>query len=141
MSWQTLLLALGSALTVRLGFMALHLRDIESLWYDYDRRGLQYRLAQSIDLVTILGFSACAVYALWTVKDLQTSGGARYGTVFVAWFGIALLERLAVHRFPRTNSPQLFLDAKVSLATNLALAGLVGFAMTGVMAVYFWVRG
>lgn len=141
MSWQTLLLALGGAMTVRLVFLALHLRDMESLWTDYERRGFQYRLAQSIDLLTILGFGACAAYALWTLKDVQTSVGERYGVVFVAWFGMALLERLAVHRFPRTNSPQLFLDARVSLATNVALAVLAGLAMTGVAAIYFWIRG
>jgi hypothetical protein len=126
---------------VRLGFLALHLRDLESLWYDYERRGFQYRLARSIDLLTILGFGACAFYALWTLKDAETSGAGRLGAVFVAWLGVALLERLAVHRFPRTNSPQLLLDAKVSLVTNVALAVLAGLAMTGVTAIYFWVRG
>jgi hypothetical protein len=113
---------------------------LESLWYEYERRGFQYRLAQTIDLLTILGFGACAFYALWTLEDTGAGIAGRYTAAFIAWFGMALLERLAVHRFPRTNSPQLFLDAKVSLATNVALAVLAGLAMTGVTAVYFWVR-
>ena len=141
MSWPVLLLALGAALALRLGFLSLHLPNMESLWYDYERRGFQYRLAQSIDLLTILGFGACAVYALWPLKDAQTSVGGRYGAVFVAWFGMALLGRLAVHRFPRTNDAQRFLDAKVSLVTNVVLAVLAGLAMVGVTALYFWVRG
>lgn len=140
MSWQALLIALGAALALRLVFLAFHLNNLESLWVDFERRGIAYRLAQSIDLLTILGFAACAVYALWPLKDAGTSVGGRYGAIFVAWFGMALLERLAVHRFPPTNSPQLFLDAKVSLATNVALAVLAGLAMTGVTAVYFRVR-
>jgi hypothetical protein len=140
MNWPVLLLALGAALALRLGFLALHLPNMESLWYDYERSGFQYRLAQCIDLLTILGFGACAVYALWTLKDAATSVGGRYGAAFVAWFGMALLERLAVHRFPRTNSPQLFLDARVRLVTNVALAVLAGLAMTGVTAIYFWFK-
>ena len=141
MSWQALLLALGGALALRLGFLAFHLHDLEPLWYDYERRGFKYRLAQSIDLLTILGFGVCAFYALWTLKDAASGVCERYGIVFVAWFGMALLGRLAVHRFPRTNDAQRFLDAKLSLVTNVVLAVLAGLAMAGVTALYFWVRG
>ncbi|MCU0503789.1 MAG: hypothetical protein MUC51_18880 [Anaerolineae bacterium] len=46
-----------------------------------------------------------------------------------------------VYCFPRTNDAQRFLDAKVSLVTNIVLTVLAGLAMVGVTAVYFWVRG
>lgn len=140
MTWQALLLALGVALALRLGFLALYFNRLESLWIDYERRGLSYRLARGIDFLTILAFGACAIYTLWTLQRAGYGGSSRYGTVFIVWFGISLLEKLAVHRFPRTNSPQLFLDAKMSLITNLALAVLAGLTLTGVTAVYFWVR-
>jgi len=39
------------------------------------------------------------------------------------------------------NSPQRFFDARMSLTTNVALAVFAGLAMTGVTAIYFWVRG
>jgi len=140
MSLSVLLILLGIALALRVGFLAAHLNRLDVLWNEYDRRGLSYRLAQLLDILTFVGFAVCAGYALWTLPT-DTSGLVRYGTVFVAWFGVALLERLAVHRFPRTNAASLFDDAQVSLLTNLLLSLLSGLVMTGVTALYFWLRG
>jgi len=140
MSLSVLLILLGVALALRVGFLAAHLNRLDVLWNEYDRRGLSYRLAQLLDALTFVGFAVCAGYALWTLPA-DASSVVRYGTVFVAWFGVALLERLAVHRFPRTNAPSLFDDAKVGLFTNLLLSLLSGLAMTGVTALYFWLRG
>lgn len=139
MNWLSLLFALSVALLLRIGFLAAHHNRLDMLWDAYDRRGLSYRLAQLLDAVTFVAFAACVGYTLWTLPT-DTDGAARYGKVFVACFGVALLERLAVHRFPRTNAPLLFDDAKVSLFTNLLLSLLSGLAMTGVTALYFWLR-
>lgn len=135
------LLVLGIAFALRVGFLAAHLNRLDVLWSEYDRRGLSYRLAQLLDALTFIGFAACAGYALWTLPASAAGSVARYSQIFIAWFGVALLGRLAVHRFPRTNAPQLFDDAKASLLTNLLLSLLSGLAMTGVTVLYFWVRG
>lgn len=140
MSLSVLLIVLGIALVLRVSFLAAHRNQLDVLWNEYDRRGLSYRLAQLLDALTFVGFAVCAGYALWTLPT-AAGGVVRYGTVFVAWFGVAMLERLAVHRFPHTNAPHLFDDAMVSLFTNLLLSLLSGLAMTGVTGLYFWLWG
>lgn len=141
MSVSGLLLAWGVGLALRVGFLAAHLNNLEGLWADYARRGLLYRLAQIVDLVTLIGFGACAVYTLWMLPAREAGVLARSATVFAAWFGIGLFERLAVHRFPRTNSPAFLADARVSLLSNVVMAVVGALAMTGVTALYFWLRG
>lgn len=135
-----LIFILICAFILRLSILIAHLNRLDTLWYDFDRRGLRYRLAQLLDLLTFVGYAICAGYVLWTLPGSEASGAGRYITVFVAWFGVALLERLAVHRFPPTNAPALFNDAYVSLLTNLLLALLSGMMMTGATALYFWLR-
>lgn len=141
MNLFTLSLALGIAFALRIGFLAVHLNRLNRLWYDFDHGGLSYRLAQFLDILTFLGFFACVGYAFWTLPDSEVGIAPRYAMVFVAWFGLTLLARLTVHRFPRTNAPLLFDEAKVSLFTNLLLALLNGLTLTGLTAIYFWLRG
>jgi hypothetical protein len=141
MSMSGLLLAWGVGMVLRVGFLTAHLNNLEGLWAEYARRGLLYRLAQIIDLVTLIGFGACAVFTLWTLPAREADALARTAAVFVVWLGIGLLDRLAVHRFPRTDSPAFFADAKVCLISNVVTAAVGALAMTGGTALYFWLRG
>ena len=141
MSLLAVLLMLGVALALRVGFLAVHLNNLEGLWADYARRGFVHRLARIVDLVTFIVFCGCAIYMLWTLPADEASVLSRFTKVFVAWFGVALLERLAVHRFPRTNAPVLYFDAQMNLASNVVTAVAGGLAMTGVTALYYWLRG
>jgi hypothetical protein len=130
---------LGAALlAVRVAFLARHLGDLDALWSDYARRGLRFQFARILDALTLIIFAAVATWALWGV-NAQTPD--RFGRVFVAWLGFFLLERLPVHRFPRTNIPGGFDGARASLAANALIAALGAFAATLVSAIYFWWRG
>jgi hypothetical protein len=111
---------------------------LSALWADYERRGGAYQFARILDAATLILFGAAAVWALWGL-DAQTPD--RLGRVFGAWLGFLLLERLAVHRFPRTNVSGGLRDAQVSLVVNVALALLGAAVATGLSALYFrWRR-
>jgi hypothetical protein len=123
---------------LRLAFLAFHWRDLAALWADYERHGAAYQLARALDAATLILFGAASIWALWSV-GAQTPD--RLGRVFVAWLGFLLLERLPVHRFPRTNVSGGLRDAQVSLLVNVLLALLGAAAATGLAALYFRWRG
>ena len=134
----TLAALLGGALALRLAFLAAHVRDLESLWYDYERRGPRFRLARALDLATLGAFLAVGVWALWTA---DADDSYRLGKYFVVWLGWSLLSRLSVHRFPRTNVGRAYDEARFTLVVHLVLSVVVALALTGAMWVYFWWRG
>lgn len=125
---------LAGALALRIGFVVAHFGDPERLWTDYARRGLRYHLARGLDYVTLALFLAAAVWTLWAMggQDAQ-----RLAKVFVAGLGASLLTRLYAHRFPRTNRPGAFAEAKIDLAVHLLMSLVAAVAFTAVAAVYF----
>lgn len=141
MSLTILLIILAVAFAIRLVFLATHWNNLEGLWYDFERRGLAYRLATTIDLVTLLVFFSCAMYAIWHVQERAATLLGKCAFVWVAWLGVLALERLAIHRFPRTNHPQLFGEAKVALLAHLLTTLIGACVMTALSAVWFWFRG
>jgi uncharacterized protein involved in cysteine biosynthesis len=134
MSLGTLALVWLGLAALRAGFLALHFSNLESLWYDFERRGPVFRLARGLDLATLIAFGAAATWTLWG-QGAQTSD--RLSRVFLAWLGFLLLERLSLHRFPRTNVPGALRDAQIALAVNLFLAALGALAATLVAWLYF----
>jgi hypothetical protein len=138
MSLGTLALVWVGLMALRTAFFAFHLRDPETLWHDFERRGLRYQVARGLDYLTLIAFGVAAVFALWGVT-VQTPD--RLWRVFVAWLGFLLLERLPLHRFPRTNRPGAMLDAQVSLGANVLIALLGAAAASALAAVYFAWRG
>ena len=137
MTPAALALAWLALMALRLAFLAFHLRDPAALWADYERRGGAFQLARVLDYATLLLYGAAAVWALWGV-NAQTPD--RLARVFVAWLGFLLLERLPVHRFPRTNLPGALRDAEVSLLVNIALAFIGAAVVTGLAALVFALR-
>lgn len=137
MSLWTLTLLLSGLAVLRIAFLGLHIRDLDSLWYDYEHRGPRFQLARALDYLTLGIFLAAAAWALWGLDERTP---ARLGRVFVAWLGIFLLERLPVHRFPRTNRPGGLNEAKLSLAVHVLLSVLGAVVATVVTWIYFWWR-
>ena len=134
------LLSLGIALNVawilRLAFIALQWGDLESLWYDYEHRGLKFRIASLIDMLTNLGFCAMAIYSFYWFNHIRYP----LGVCFVGVLGMSLLNRLPISRFPRTNIPGALADAHASLITNLILSFASALLLTGAAAIYLWMR-
>lgn len=141
MSLAWLLMVLIAVLLTRLTFLAVHWSNLEGLWYDFERRGLLYRLAIAIDWVTFLVYLLCALRAVWHLQDRAPTLLGKCGIVFVAWFGVLLIERLAIHRFPRTNHPQRYSEAKISLIAHLVTASVGALAFTGLAAIWYGLRG
>jgi len=137
MTLWALAILLVALMAARVAFLAFHLRDLDGLWRDYARGGLTFQVARGIDFLTLALFAAAAVWSLWGI-NAQTPN--RLGRVFVAWLGFLLLERLLVHRFPRTNAPGGLSEAQVALLVNVLLSVLGAVAATVVAAVYFWWR-
>ena len=135
--WKLTLLLSGLAV-LRIAFLGLHIRDLDSLWYDYEHRGPRFQLARGLDYLTLGIFLAAAAWALWGLDERTPD---RLGRVFVAWLGIFLLERLPIHRLPRTNRPGAYGEAKMALAVHVLLSVLGAVAATFVTWVYFWWRG
>lgn len=138
------------AMALRLGFLAFHFSNLERLWSDYERRGSQYQLARLLDYLTLAVFLGAAVWTLWgldsqdplrLVKPEVLFHMEVLFRIFVAWLGVSLLARLAVHRFPRTNLPGGLDQAKIDLGVHLLMAVLGALAATAVAWVYFWWRG
>jgi hypothetical protein len=138
MGFWALLILWGGPMALRLAFLALHMHDLDGLWNDYARRGLQFQLARGLDYLTLGVFSAAAVWALWGI-DAGTP--YRLGLIFIAWLGFFLLERLPAHRFPRTNQPGGLGDAMIVLAVHLLFSILGALVATIIAAIYFWRQG
>jgi cytochrome c biogenesis protein CcdA len=134
-------ITLAVCFAARFAFVAFHLRDLESMWYDFDRKGLTYHIAWLLSIVTLGAAFAAAAYAIWSLPKTDISWSQRYGTIFVAWLGLALLERFPLHKFPRTNSPLLYRDAQADLITNLIMALASAVGMTILSGIYYWFRG
>jgi hypothetical protein len=128
-------------LSLRLASIAIHWSNLDYLWYDFERRGYRYQVLRVLDLLTFLGFAACAGHALWYVNAGSSGPFEKYAKVFVAWLGASFLAAAPVHRFPRTNDPQLFLDAKIALFVKILLSILGAAAFTAASALWFWLRG
>ena len=128
----------GGLAALRVAFLALHLRNLDGLWYDYERGGTRFQLARGLDWLTLAGFLAAATWTLWGI-DGRTPD--RFGQIFVAWLGFLLLERLPVHRFPRTNLSGGLREAMITLAVHVLLSVLGALGAVIVAAIYFWWRG
>jgi hypothetical protein len=136
MGFWSLVGLLAAMLALRAAFVARHLRDLDRLWSDYERRGLLFRLAWLLDVATLLLFLAGAA---WTLREIGPREPPRLGAVFVAWFGTTLLSRLSVHRFPRTNVPGAWQEAQGSLIAHVAvslLGAAVATCATGIWIVW-----
>lgn len=124
-------------LGVRLSFLWRFLMtDPELLWSDFERRGDKYKLAWLLDLATFgffFGVSALTVYKLHEMTFPLVR-------VFVVFLGLSLLIRLRVHRFPRTNVPRAFEEAKADLIVHLVMSVLSGIGMVIVTTIYLWWR-
>ncbi len=122
------------AACVRLTFLWTQLSKLDLLWNDFDRKGFMYRVAMWLDRLTLLVFAVPALLTLLKLRDLEHP----WITSFIVFLGIQLLSRLKVHRFPRTNVPGAFDEAKVDLIVHLlmSLAGAIG--LTIVAAIYLW---
>lgn len=137
-----LLITLAICAVLRVAFVAFHWNQLDSMWNDFDRRGLTYRIAWLLSGLTLLAAFIAAAYAIWTLPQTHESSiFSRYGTIFVAWLGIGFMERFPLHRFPRTNSPSLYRDAQADLITNLILAVGSAIGMTLLSGLYYWWRG
>ncbi len=128
---------LAGMLAIRIAFLAAHFGNLESLWADYDRRGLLFHLGRGLDYATLAVFLAGAMWTLWAIDGQDP---AKLAKVFVACLGWSLLARLPVHRFPRTNLPGAFSEAKIDLAVKLLMSFLTALGATMVTAVYYWWR-
>jgi hypothetical protein len=137
-------------MALRLGFLSFHFNNLERLWGDYERRGPYFQFARTLDYLTLAVFLAAAIWALWGLDSQDALRPVKPEVlfrkevlfrIFVAWLGVSLLARLAVHRFPRTNLPGGLEQAKIDLGVHLLLAVLGALAATAVAWVYFWWRG
>jgi len=135
---STLALAWLALMALRIAFLARHWNDFGALWADYERRGLAFQLGRALDYATLILFGAAAAWALW---GINADTPDRMGRVFVAWLGFLLLERLPVHRFPRTNVRGGVQDAQISLLVNIVVAFLGAAAVTGLSELVFRWRG
>ena len=87
-------------------------------------------------------FNAVIVTFVYSVYLTDSVGKDLPGDISAnTWLGWSLLERLSIHRFPRTNRPGAYVEAKINLIVNImrALAGAI--AMTAVAWAFFWWRG
>ncbi len=134
MSPNGLALVLLIALALRLLFIGLHLSNPDSLWVDYERRGLKFRLAQGLDWITLCGLALPTCVSLYNIKVISNP----LTTTFVGFLGIQLLSRLRVSCFPRTNLPGAFTEAKVNLIVHLIMSVVGAAGVTILAAIYLW---
>lgn len=134
MSPTGLALILLTAFALRLLFIGLHLSNPDSLWVDYEQRGLKFRMAQALDWITLGGFAIPTCLLLYNITDISNP----LTTTFVGFLGMQLLSRLKVSCFPRTNLHGAFAEAKIDLIVHLmmSLGGAVG--VTALAAIYLW---
>jgi hypothetical protein len=128
---------LAAVFALRIAFILAH-RDPDSLWYDYEHRGLRFRAALALDLATLVAFVAAAAWSFWKP---EADGSPWLGKFVVGWVGWSLLVRFQVHRFPRMNRPGLYREAQMNLVANLVMAVLSTLAATAVVGVWLWWRG
>lgn len=134
MSTGGLVLILLIAFALRLLFIVLNLSDLGSLWGDYERRGLKFRLAQGLDWITLGGFAIPACVLLYHIKDIASP----LTTTFVGLLGMQLLSRLKVSCFPRTNLPNALTEAKINLFVHLIMSVVGAAGFTVLVAIYLW---
>jgi hypothetical protein len=134
MSPTALALVLLGTLTLRLLFIAAQLSNIESLWVDYERGGLKFRLAQWLDWLSLGGFAIVTIFLLYKINNLADP----LKTTFIGILGIQLLHRLKVSCFPRTNLPGAYAEAKIDLAVHLIMSLVVAAGITLLTAIYLW---
>jgi hypothetical protein len=128
------LFALTLLLAVRLLFIAFHWRNLEQLWYDYERKGLIYRIAWLIDIATGLIYFGLVLRFLYYFASIDNP----LPDMFLSTLGLSILSRLMIHRFPRTNSPGAYSDAKVDLLVHIVMSLLTAVGVTLLTAVYLW---
>ncbi len=58
MLWA-LLLCFLAIVALRLLFIAVHLNHLESLWYDFERRGLKYQFCWWFDALSMAAIPCC----------------------------------------------------------------------------------
>lgn len=126
------------AALLRLSFLALYLRDPGRLWDDYERAGPLFSVARWLDRLT---WAAVVAVALWTLAGLTAATPRGTLTVFLVWFGVSLLTRFPVHRFPRTNVPGAWHEATTTGISQLVLAMGEALLAGAAVVVYFWWRG
>lgn len=134
MSLLSVIGLLAVLLGFRLGFLWLNLSDFEQLWYDFERRGIRFKLAWILDLATLGFFFGVAAWTVFRIGDLDWP----FIRLFVTFGGLSLLSRLQVHRFPQTNLPGAFDEAKIDLIVHLIMASLSGLGIALVGAAYLW---
>jgi hypothetical protein len=138
MSLWMLVAVLLAMWAMRIAFLAANFSDLERLWYDFERRGVRFRLARLIDYSTLTAFLVCAVLALWKQYVHDASW---LGKFFISWLGWSLLERLPTHRFPRTNRQGAYEEAKMNLFVNSAIASIGACVVTVAAWAYLSWRG
>jgi len=136
MSLLSLIVVFAVALSVRLIFLALHLRDLNRLWSDYEIGGARFRLAGWLDAMTLLAF---AIVASISVFNFHSAAHPR-SMVFVAALGLQLLTRFASQRFPRTNVSGTFFEAKLDFGIHILLSLLGAAGATLLASIYLWWR-
>jgi hypothetical protein len=136
-----LLIVLTICLALRGAFVAYHFNRLEAMWSDFDRRGLSYRIAWLLSAITLVAYFAAVIGMFWNLPKSDLPWPVRYGAIFIAWLGLALLERFPLHKFPRTNSHALFQEAKLELMVNLIMAFGSAIGMTVLSGAYYWWRG
>lgn len=129
-----MLFALLLLLSVRLMFITFHWRNLEQLWYDYERNGILYRIASLIDIATGLIYFGLVLRFLYYFPSIDNP----LPDMFLSALGLSVLSRLMIHRFPRTNTPGAYSEAKVDLLVHLVMSLLTAVGVTLLTAVYLW---
>ena len=115
-------------------FIAFHWRNLEQLWYDYERNGILYRIASLIDIATGLIYFGLVLRFLYYFPSIDNP----LPDMFLSALGLSVLSRLMIHRFPRTNAPGAYSEAKVDLLVHLVMSLLSAVGVTLLTAVYLW---
>ncbi len=136
MLWA-LLLCFLAIVALRLLFIAVHLNHLESLWYDFERRGLKYQFCWSFDALSNGGYTLLLVIAMWRIQEQS----APLLCCFVGFFASSLLGRLPLHAFPRTNIPGAMADAQAELISRILVSLLGGAIATAATAAYLMWTG
>lgn len=137
----TLFIVFIVCIAVRFAFIAFHWNHFDTLWNDFDRRGLSFQIAWFLSVVTLIAYFAAVIVVFWKLPKESESWLMRYATIVVGWLGIGLLERFPLHKFPRLHSPSLFREAQIDLYVNLIMAFGSAIGMTLLFGVYYWWRG
>ncbi len=131
MLWALLLCFLG-LISLRAIYIGAHLNHLESLWYDFERRGMKYQFCWWFDAISNGGYTLLLVIAIWQIREQP----APLLCCFVGFFASSLLGRLPLHGFARTNIPGAMADAQAELIASIAVSLLGAAIATAAMAVY-----